>query len=143
MALALAFLVLLYVGIAAGIYGLYRLVPSWWPYWIVLVVALGTALAGHYRSVETLLLGAVRAEIEASRGGEPEQLMSALQKLTDAGSAIPAEDLRDFAAVEALCIVASSGRRFELFMDHPPLEKRLAHLAEIGRELGRAHVSGV
>src|SRR5207302_10330381 len=70
MTLALAFLVLLYAGIAAGIYGLYRLVPSWWPYWIVLVVALGTALAGHYRSVERLLLGAVRAEIETSRGGQ-------------------------------------------------------------------------
>ena len=82
-------------------------------------------------------------EYAADRGsalltGEPEQLMSALQKLTDAGSTIPAGDLRDFVAVEALCIVPSSGRRIELLMDHPPLEKRLAHLAEIGRELGRA-----
>jgi Zn-dependent protease with chaperone function len=25
----------------------------------------------------------------------------------------------------------------ELFMDHPPLEKRLARLAEIAREMGR------
>ena len=47
MTLALAFLVLLYVGIAAGIYGLYRLVPSWWPYWLVLVVALETGQSLH------------------------------------------------------------------------------------------------
>ena len=59
----------------------------------------------------------------------------------DALRQIPAGDLRDFAAVEALCIVPSSGRPFELFMDHPPLEKRLAHLAEIGRELGTSTLS--
>ena len=28
-------------------------------------------------------------------------------------------------------------RRSELFMDHPPLEKRIAALAEIAREMGR------
>jgi heat shock protein HtpX len=28
-------------------------------------------------------------------------------------------------------------RTAELFMDHPPLEKRLAALAEIAREMGR------
>jgi Zn-dependent protease with chaperone function len=28
-------------------------------------------------------------------------------------------------------------RSAELFMDHPPLEKRLARLAEIAREMGR------
>jgi hypothetical protein len=28
--------------------------------------------------------------------------------------------------------------RWELGMDHPPLEKRLARLAELARELGKA-----
>jgi heat shock protein HtpX len=81
-------------------------------------------------------------EYAADRGsailtGEPEQLMSALQILTRSAPSIPSDDLRDLAAVEALCIVGTGGRRIELLMDHPPLEKRLAHLAEIARELGR------
>ena len=277
MAVALALLLLVYAGIGAGIYGLFRLAPSWLPYWVALVVALVGAAVGHYKSVESLLLRSAgaklvrpgshltlhelvarlaeladvprprlavaetsaanaftvglapgrtvivvstgllrrlnRRELEAvlahelahvanrdaavmtavslprtlgallvggpdwgiilwlvvwplglplwaigtlltltvsryreyaaDRGsailtGEPEQLMSALQALTSSAPLIPSSDLRDFAGVEALCIVGSGARRFELLMDHPPLEKRLAHLAEIARELGKA-----
>jgi Zn-dependent protease with chaperone function len=38
--------------------------------------------------------------------------------------------------VQALCIVPPSLPRFELLMDHPPLDKRIAALAEIARDLG-------
>lgn len=73
--------------------------------------------------------------------GAPEQLMSGLTKI--AGEA-PRGDLRGGAAVSALCIVPAQRRsrlhfltRIEIFMDHPPLEKRLRELGELARELGR------
>jgi heat shock protein HtpX len=68
--------------------------------------------------------------------GAPEQLMSALQKI--AGTP-PRGDLRGGLAVQALCIVGrkASWSRFELLSDHPPLEKRLARLSALSRELGK------
>jgi heat shock protein HtpX len=82
-------------------------------------------------------------EYVADRGaalitGAPEQLMSALQKL---GGRPPRGDLRGGLAVQALCILPARRRRwrrFELFADHPPLEKRLERLEELSRELGKA-----
>jgi heat shock protein HtpX len=79
-------------------------------------------------------------EFAADRGsalltGEPEQLMSALTKLADAP--IPHRDVRQLDPVEALCIVPTRDRRYELFMDHPPIEKRLEHLSTIAREMGK------
>jgi heat shock protein HtpX len=81
-------------------------------------------------------------EYVADRGaamltGAPEQLMSALQKIAGKPSR---GDLRGGLAVQALCVVGHQAgwRRFELFSDHPPLRKRLASLAEISRELGKA-----
>jgi heat shock protein HtpX len=81
-------------------------------------------------------------EYVADRGaalitGAPEQLMSALQKIVGK----PARgDLRGGLAVQALCIVGrqKGWRRFELFSDHPPLDKRLERLADLSRELGKA-----
>jgi heat shock protein HtpX len=86
-------------------------------------------------------------EYTADRGsalitGAPEQLMSALTKIAEKG---PRGDLRRGAAVSALCIVPAQRkkgrldflRRFEIFMDHPPLEKRLHKLGELAREMGR------
>ncbi len=79
-------------------------------------------------------------EYVADRGsalitGAPEQLMSALAKI---GGEAPRGDLRGGAAISALCIVTSRPRRrFELFMDHPPIDKRLHRLEEIARDLGR------
>jgi heat shock protein HtpX len=85
-------------------------------------------------------------EYVADRGaclltGAPEQLMSALQKI--AGKE-PRGDLRGGAAVSALCIVPAQRRghrlgfltRLEIFMDHPPLDKRLRRLTELAGELG-------
>jgi heat shock protein HtpX len=85
-------------------------------------------------------------EYAADRGaamitGAPEQLMSALTKIAERE---PRGDLRGGAAVSALCIVPAQRkskldflRRFEVFVDHPPLEKRLARLASIASEMGR------
>jgi heat shock protein HtpX len=100
----------------------------YWPFFVVGLLAMW-ALA-RYR------------EYAADRGaalitGAPEQLMSALQKI--AGK--PARgDLRGGLAVQALCIVGRQRgwRRFELFSDHPPLEKRLDRLEELSRRLGKA-----
>jgi Zn-dependent protease with chaperone function len=53
----------------------------------------------------------------------------------------PRGDLRGGLAVQALCIVPArtrGWRRFELFSDHPPLEKRLERLGELSRQLGKA-----
>jgi heat shock protein HtpX len=83
-------------------------------------------------------------EYAADRGsavitGAPEHLMSALQKITGQIAVIPQQDLRDVAAMNAFFIIPTTVRQktAELFMDHPPLEKRLAKLAEIAREMGR------
>jgi heat shock protein HtpX len=91
-------------------------------------------------SLVTLTLSRYR-EFAADRGsalltGNPAGLMSALVKLDGADSAIPAEDLRSLSPVEALCVVSNGRSRFGFFADHPPLEKRLARLAEMARVMG-------
>jgi len=71
--------------------------------------------------------------------GTPENLMSALQKIASGITQIPQRDLREVAGMNAFFIIPTTvkQRTAELFMDHPPLEKRLAALAEIAREMGR------
>jgi heat shock protein HtpX len=91
-----------------------------------------------FGSLLTLTVSRYR-EFAADRGsalltGAPEDLMSALQKLSDAS--IPSGDPR-LQGAEAFCIVPARTRRFELVMDDPPLEKRLAALAQIAREMGK------
>src|SRR5581483_9171882 len=83
-------------------------------------------------------------EYAADRGsalitGAPENLMSALQKIASGITQIPQKDLREVAGMNAFFIVPTNWRAQvgELFMDHPPLEKRLAALAQIAREMGR------
>ncbi|MBW8741587.1 MAG: zinc metalloprotease HtpX [Gaiellaceae bacterium] len=83
-------------------------------------------------------------EFAADRGsalitGAPEQLMSALQKISSEMFRIPQRDLREVEAMNAFFIIPASVKRTtsELFMSHPPLEKRLAALSEIAREMGR------
>jgi heat shock protein HtpX len=84
-------------------------------------------------------------EYAADRGsamitGAPEHLMSALQKIASQMSLIPQRDLREVQGMNAFFIVPTDWKKrgAELFMSHPPLEKRLAALAEISREMGRA-----
>jgi heat shock protein HtpX len=83
-------------------------------------------------------------EYAADRGsalitGAPEHLMSALQKISSGITQIPQRDLREVQAMNAFFIMPTNWRQqmSELFMDHPPLEKRLAALSAIAREMGR------
>ena len=82
---------------------------------------------------------AVCRELSADRGaailtGAPENLASALQKLTGAVGLIPKEDLRRVAPLNALFIVGVDS----VLRAHPPVQERLAALGAIGREEGRA-----
>jgi heat shock protein HtpX len=83
-------------------------------------------------------------EYAADRGsalitGAPENLMSALQKIASGITQIPQQDLREVAGMNAFFIVPTNWRTQvgELFMDHPPLEKRIAALSQIAREMGK------
>jgi heat shock protein HtpX len=84
-------------------------------------------------------------EYAADRGsalitGAPENLMSALQKIASGITQIPQQDLREVAGMNAFFIVPTNWRQQvgEIFMDHPPMEKRLAALAEISRQMGKS-----
>jgi len=83
-------------------------------------------------------------EYAADRGsalitGAPENLMSALQKISSQITMIPDRDLREVAGMNAFFIIPTSVKSSvgELFATHPPLEKRLARLAQIAQEMGR------
>ena len=83
-------------------------------------------------------------EYAADRGsalitGTPENLMSALQKIASGITQIPQRDLREVQGMNAFFIVPTNWKTqmSEWMMDHPPMEKRLAALAEIAREMGR------
>jgi len=83
-------------------------------------------------------------EYAADRGaalitGAPEQLMSALQKIASDIVRIPQRDLREVEGMNAFFIIPTNVKSSvgELFATHPPLEKRLARLAEIAQEMGR------
>ncbi len=111
------------------------------PVWlIVLVVSVVT-----YFLSQILILAISRyREFAADRGsalitGAPEHLMSALQKIASDMFRIPQRDLREVEGMNAFFIIPTSVKKATsgLFMTHPPLEKRLAALAEIAREMGR------
>jgi heat shock protein HtpX len=112
-------------------------VPVWL---IVLVVSVVT-----YFLSQILILAISRyREFAADRGsalitGAPENLMSALQKISSEIFRIPQRDLREVESMNAFFIIPASvkGSFKGLFLTHPPLEKRLAALAEIAREMGR------
>ena len=83
-------------------------------------------------------------EYAADRGaalmtGAPENLMSALQKISSQMLRIPQRDLREVETMNAFFIVPTNVRQSvgELFLTHPPLEKRIARLSAIAREMGR------
>jgi heat shock protein HtpX len=83
-------------------------------------------------------------EYAADRGsalitGAPEYLMSALQKISSQMTLIPQRDLRQVEGMNAFFIIPARAKTAaaELFASHPPMEKRLAALARIAREMGR------
>jgi len=112
-------------------------VPVWL---IVLVVSVVT-----YFLSQILILAISRyREFAADRGsalitGAPENLMSALQKISSEMFRIPQRDLREVESMNAFFIIPASvkSRASSLFATHPPLEQRLERLSEIAREMGR------
>lgn len=111
------------------------------PVWlVVLLVSVVTYVISY---VLILALSRYR-EYVADRGaalltGQPENLMSALQKIASGISQIPQRDLREGAPMNAFFIVPTNWKQAagELFMTHPPLRKRLERLGEIAQEMGR------
>ena len=111
------------------------------PVWLIVLLVSIVTYAISYVLIRTI---SRYREYAADRGsalitGAPEYLMSALQKISSDMMRIPQRDLREVAGMNAFFIIPTSVKRTgaELLMDHPPLEKRLAALAEIAREMGR------
>lgn len=72
--------------------------------------------------------------------GKPSALATALQKVSGQMSSIPDRDLRQMEPVSALAFapaLVDKASLSTLFMTHPPLEKRLAQLAQISAQLGQ------
>jgi heat shock protein HtpX len=111
------------------------------PVWLILMAVAWVTYILSWILIRTI---SRYREYAADRGsaiitGAPEYLMSALQKISGQMAMIPQRDLREVQGMNAFFIIPTSVKQAtaELFMDHPPLEKRLAALAEIAREMGR------
>jgi heat shock protein HtpX len=111
------------------------------PVWLILFAV---SLLTYVVSYVLMMMISRYREYAADRGaalitGAPENLMSALQKIASRITQIPQRDLREVQGMNALFIIPTNVRQgfAELFMTHPPLEKRLARLAGIAREMGR------
>jgi heat shock protein HtpX len=111
------------------------------PVWLILFAVSIVVYVISYVLIRTL---SRYREYAADRGsalitGAPEYLMSALQKISSQMTLIPNRDLRQVEGMNAFFIIPARVRSgaAELFMDHPPIEKRLAALAEIARQMGR------
>jgi heat shock protein HtpX len=111
------------------------------PVWLIVLAVSIVTYVISYVLIRTI---SRYREYAADRGsalitGAPENLMSALNKIASGITQIPQQDLRQVAGMNAFFIVPTNWRQQvgELFMDHPPLEKRIAALSEIAREMGR------
>jgi heat shock protein HtpX len=111
------------------------------PIWLIVLVVSIVVYAISFVLIRTI---SRYREFAADRGsalitGAPEYLMSALQKISSGMTMIPNQDLRQAEGLNAFYIIPARTKAYasELLMDHPPLEKRLAALAEIAREMGR------
>jgi heat shock protein HtpX len=129
------------IGLYGGMFGGGRRDNNGTPVWLIIFLVSVVTYAISYLLIRTI---SRYREYAADRGsalitGAPENLMSALQKIASGITQIPQRDLREVAGMNAFFIVPTNWKQQagELFMDHPPLEKRLAALAEISREMGR------
>jgi heat shock protein HtpX len=111
------------------------------PVWLIVLAVAIVTYAISFILIRTI---SRYREYAADRGsavitGAPEYLMSALQKISSQMTLIPQQDLRQVEGMNAFFIIPARTKAFasELFMDHPPIEKRLAALAKISREMGR------
>ena len=111
------------------------------PIWLIVIVVSFVTYIVSWVLIRTI---SRYREYAADRGsalitGAPEYLMSALQKISSQITLIPQRDLREVEGMNAFFIIPARVKEGvnELFMDHPPLEKRLAALERIAREMGR------
>ena len=94
--------------------------------------------------VATLLISALSRyrEFAADRGSgiltqNPRSLISALTKISNRMDSVPPEKKQEVSGANAFYIIPAISREtiFELFMTHPTLEKRVAALEDLEREL--------
>ena len=111
------------------------------PVWLIVVVV---SIVTYFLSYILIRAISRYREYAADRGaalitGAPENLMSALQKISSQMLRIPQRDLREVEAMNAFFIIPTNVKSAfgELFMTHPPLEKRLAALERVSREMGK------
>ncbi len=111
------------------------------PVWLIVFVVSIVVYAISFILIRTI---SRYREYAADRGsalitGAPENLMSALQKISSGITQIPQQDLRQVQGMNAFFIIPTNWKSnmAEWMMDHPPLEKRLAALAEIARDMGK------
>jgi heat shock protein HtpX len=106
---------------------------------VVLLVSVVVAAVSH---LLVMALSRYR-EYAADRGsailtGSPEQLSSALLRITGAMQHIPSKDLREAQPLSALFIAAPSKEGvMELFSDHPSVQKRIARLQRLDQSMAR------
>jgi heat shock protein HtpX len=125
----------------AGMFGGDRRDNNGPPVWLIVFAVSVITYALSYVLIRTI---SRYREYAADRGsavitGAPEYLMSALQKISSQMTLIPNQDLRQVEGMSAFFIIPAKARSSfsELFASHPPLEKRLAALSEIARDMGR------
>ena len=104
-----------------------------WPFGFLLYAwgSLLTRTISRYREYEADAAAALAL-------GRVDALMSAIERLAEGAERIPDRDLRQVDALNPFFMVGRRRRSFELFSDHPPVEKRIARLARIAREMGRS-----
>jgi heat shock protein HtpX len=132
---------LMRMGLWGGMFGGGRDRSGGTPVWLIMFAV---SLLTYVISYVLILMISRYREYAADRGaaiitGAPENLMSALQRIASNMTQIPQRDLREVQGLNAFFIVPTNVKAgfAELFMTHPPLEKRLARLSEIAREMGR------
>jgi heat shock protein HtpX len=130
---------LMRIGMFGGMFGGRR--EGGAPIWLIMFLV---SMVTYVISYVLILTISRYREFAADRGaalitGAPEQLMSALQKIASDILRIPQRDLRQVEGMNAFFIVPTNWKKSvgQLFMTHPPLEKRLARLGEIAQEMGR------
>jgi heat shock protein HtpX len=131
----------LYSGMFGGFGGNNRDNNNSVPVWLIV---LAVSIITYFLSQILILAISRYREFAADRGsalitGAPEYLMSALQKISSQMTLIPQKDLREVQTMNAFFIIPASVKSAtaQIFSTHPPLEKRLARLADIAREMGR------
>jgi heat shock protein HtpX len=108
---------------------------------VILLVSIGVYFISYF-----LMLALSRyREFAADRSaalftGRPSALAAALSRLQSAAEQAPQQDLREVASMQAFFIVPprAAGAFTRLLATHPPMEERIARLAEMEARLQRA-----